>query len=614
LVFPSGAPGFATASSSCGKLVFVSNRSQGSHELFVAQSVASAQATQITSDRTLDIQPVWSPDGTRIAYGKGTNGNFEIVVTDSNGLNAINITRDFLTTHNQPAWSPDGSRIAYISNQTADRTYDVFVSDSNGTNRNTINITNDSAIDSAPVWSPDGTRIAFVSNRTGFNDILISDSNATNRNTVNITNDRANDSAAIWSPDGTQIAYVSDRTGNSEVFVSNINGTTAVNLTNNLGLDYQPAWSPDGTRIVYTSNRTGDSDLFITEVSRSAAMADFASQAAVGSGTVNITKFGGSDDSFPAWSPDGSQIAFVSNRTGNNDIFVTPSAEALSGQAVDFAPESASASADPTINVSNNPADDSVPKWGPCVTTLTTSSSTTTTTSSTTSTIATSATTTSSPGAGNPTTTSTSIAPIAPMPPVIVTTTTAKPSVLVFLPISTATTTTTATPTTIGTPTTMPPTTTAAPLPPTFEVNPKTIADGGTITLTGSGFQPGTEASFELHSNITSLGKTTVNANGTFTYQTPTPPGTEPGNHEVFVTGTNQQGKPATLSAPLTILGPTPTAAPAPPTPAPSVLGTEEVAYTGNSTTTGPLTAGAIAIILLGTLLIIQNRRRRHKN
>jgi hypothetical protein len=190
--------------------------------------------------------------------------------------------------------------------------------------------------------------------------------------------------------------------------------------------------------------------------------------------------------------------------------------------------------------------------------------------------------------------------------------------VLVFAPIETVTSTspstTTAAPTTTANPpnpTTTTATTATTNPPQTLEVNPKTVPGGATITLTGSGLQPGTEASFELHSTITPLGNTTVNTNGTFTYQTPTPPGVALGSHEVFVIGTNQQGKPTTLSVALTILGPTPTAAPTPPTPAPSVLGTEEVAYTGNSTTTGPITAGAIAMILTGAYLLIHNHQRR---
>ena len=83
----------------------------------------------------------------------------------------------------------------------------------------------------------------------------------------------------------------------------NADGTGTVALTANDDDDAFPSWSPDGSRIAFTSDRDrqGDDEIF-------AMNAD-------GTGVVQLTTTNGSiDDWWPAWSPDGSRIAFVSDR------------------------------------------------------------------------------------------------------------------------------------------------------------------------------------------------------------------------------------------------------------------------------------------------------------
>ena len=78
-------------------------------------------------------------------------------------------------------------------------------------------------------------------------------------------------------------------------------------LTDDSASDQSPAWSPDGTRIAFHSYRDGDWDIFLMN--------------ADGSNQRRLTNHRASD-TFPAWSPDGTQIAFHSQRTGNWDIFL----------------------------------------------------------------------------------------------------------------------------------------------------------------------------------------------------------------------------------------------------------------------------------------------------
>jgi Tol biopolymer transport system component len=592
------------AAAPCEKIGFQKSGPARSSDIWIMDS-DGANKTNLTNNPVgaFSTQPDWSPDGTRLAYiglplGAGT---YDVFVSDANGGNPKNVTNYPATTSGlsrQPYgvhWSPDGQRIAFTLTTLVARAgqsfSDVWVMDADG--KNQINVTNKESTHSDAgflAWSPDSTRIAIKGYGSNNQDIW-----AVNPNTselVQITNtdpsiDTSNN-GAYFSPDGKRIGYTQHTqfaSGFDDIWISDIDGTHQSKITNTTvrGTGYQFAgWSSDGQKIAFlTVDAATFVDVWVSDPD--------------GSNRLNITNAAAGTSYYNAsWSPSGSGLSFLKLRTVRSPI-----REDFSDIVV--AEHNGSSLAELTQNPANS-IQLKKQSWVRCPSDSSTVSSSTSTTSTT------STTTRIVPEiVGGQTSTTTSQAPTVP---ITTTTTTSKPLALVFLPIPTATTTT-VTPTTTTSPTTSLPTTTIPSAPATFNVGPTTIPIGGTITLTGSGFQPGTEATFELHSTITPLGKATVNPNGTFTYQSPTPPLAEPGTHEVVVNGISQQGKPATLSAPLTILGPTPTAAPTPPTPAPSVLGTEEVAYTGNGTTAGPITAGAMAMILTGAYLLIHNRQRR---
>lgn len=107
-----------------------------------------------------------------------------------------------------------------------------------------------------------------------------------------------------------------------DIFTSNPDGTDEVNLTDNgAALDIYPAWSPDGTRIAFSSNRDGNFDLY--------TMAADGSDVQQVTFTYGIEYEGGSVDYFtafyPTWSPDGTQLAFSGYRVNpfTFEVYVT---------------------------------------------------------------------------------------------------------------------------------------------------------------------------------------------------------------------------------------------------------------------------------------------------
>ncbi len=235
------------------KIAFVSQR-DGNREIYVmdADCVSlpegcGSNVVNVSRHPADDWTPAWSPDGSQLAFSSIRAGNWEIFVLDMSCLDDPESCPDKLTQLTAdgngnilPVWSPDGSRIAFSSK--ASGNWDIYTMAPNGTDIRQV--TTDPANDLSPAWSPDGTRMAFETNRDGNVEIYVSGANGdADQNISNFP--LANDHGPFWSPDGQFIVFYSNRDGNWEIFSTTLDGQTVVNLTNTPTRDEQtPAWRP----------------------------------------------------------------------------------------------------------------------------------------------------------------------------------------------------------------------------------------------------------------------------------------------------------------------------------------------------------------------------------
>jgi Tol biopolymer transport system component len=197
-----------------------------------------------------------------------------------------------------PSWSPDGSQIAFSSNR--DGNYEIYVVGSDG--KGLLRLTNDPGVDRYPTWSPDGHTIAFTSDRGGNEDIWTMNSDGTGDPTQ-LTHDAGSNEGPRWSPHYSSIAFFSDREGRNQIYLMNPDGSDQRNISNSQSEDLGPAWSPDGTKLAF---RRDGKDIWVMN--------------ADGTAQQQLTDTG--LDAQPTWAPDGNSIAFRSTRSGNEDIWV----------------------------------------------------------------------------------------------------------------------------------------------------------------------------------------------------------------------------------------------------------------------------------------------------
>lgn len=288
----------------------------------------------------------WSPDGSALAFSEFSQREHRswITVLSLRDFSMRQLTSPPNQEHDrQPIFSPDGLRVAFLRGSLDENLADVFVVGASGGGARQLTSGNSGG---TPAWTQDGKEIVFSSPLGGLQNLWrISVSGGTPRLVAGagemafnpVISRRGNllvyqhvtDNQTIWrinlkddthvlgppvrafsgrgfirrpefSPDGKKVVFESDRLGYSDIWYCEVNGTNCSQLTSFHGVSGTARWSPDGHHIAFESLSRHYYDIYTLEVP--------------GGQPRVVPTFAETDNGAPNWSRDGQWIYFYSAR------------------------------------------------------------------------------------------------------------------------------------------------------------------------------------------------------------------------------------------------------------------------------------------------------------
>jgi Tol biopolymer transport system component len=279
---------------------------------------------QLTSGPDIESSPVFSPDGTRIAYRVLQAGGYSLAVMDAGGG-----SRKTLFPANRAdqdcvgpalAWSPDGTSVIFPMSSGCDGELVLYIVPSDGSSSATKLLAADILGDSA-AWSPTGSAIAFNGrDTTGDLGLYVADVGGSRPPKVGLSARRISSLAGLdpvtvwmtpqWSPDGTTVAAAGgtdsscvSTQGTLDAFVVKADGSSQRTVAAEAAKEYNPTWSPDGLRLAFQRIVDPSEDVN----GRPCTVATWVANAD-GSNAHRVPGLGSDDGQPPFWSPDGTRL------------------------------------------------------------------------------------------------------------------------------------------------------------------------------------------------------------------------------------------------------------------------------------------------------------------
>jgi Tol biopolymer transport system component len=281
-----------------------------------------ADVAKLLTDHTKDasyfnLGAEASPDGKEVVYLSDRSGYTDAYVISSldgrvlRKLVSGESSDEFETLHilrTGFAWSPDGRRLCLVAKAGKSDAIQIIDAET-GELLTSIRFPLDGMF--TPTWSPSGDRVAFVGTRRGASNLYVTDTEG--KDLIQLTDDFCDERDPEWSPDGTRIAFASDRGSpadpglprNYDLYSIDPTTREVTLLVATPGQEAEPTWSPDGSYLAFESDRDGSPDLFVADLAESlcARMTDL---------------IGGARG--PSWARDADWLAFSVYGDGGWDV------------------------------------------------------------------------------------------------------------------------------------------------------------------------------------------------------------------------------------------------------------------------------------------------------
>lgn len=343
------------------QLAFVWFNESGQPADIYVQQINAEAPVRLTDRPGAELAPAWSPDGTEIAFFANDGASCGLYLVPSGGGTPRKLIDSSCRVAGL-AWSPDGKTLAFSARDDVSALQRIYL----------LSLATHEAYpvtappshlpgDAAPMFSPDGTTLAFVRYVSpGTNDLyLLPLSDAWPPTIIppqRLTHDDANIPGYDWTADGEELVFTSNRTSPSGLWRMPTTGATpaliqavsvndpgsvtlsrqgqqlayidwryevniwrtavqnpseaeapAVLIASTRG-DKEPQYAPTGDRIAFTSNRSGTNDIWISD--------------AEGQNPVRLTSLNNPATRAPRWSPDGRYIVFETRTDGQADVYI----------------------------------------------------------------------------------------------------------------------------------------------------------------------------------------------------------------------------------------------------------------------------------------------------
>jgi Tol biopolymer transport system component/DNA-binding winged helix-turn-helix (wHTH) protein len=269
----------------------------------------SLQFPDLDSTVTLTRPPLWStgdtdpapsPDGSQIAFVRGSvPGVEDLFVVPASGGPPRQITNDS-TAINGIAWSADGTDLLYAAERSG--LSGIWRVSAEGGSPTLVRSASEGTQFRHPTLSPEADRLAYTQ-RSAQLDVwaLRQPTQYEEFSAAPLIASTQQDRAPSIAPEGDHVAFVSTRSGSSEVWLAQADGSAPSQLTSLDELSVETArWSPTGTRLCFVGRQHGQSDLYVIPAS--------------GGSPTRLTR-SSSEDLVPRWSSEGRWVYFSSNRS-----------------------------------------------------------------------------------------------------------------------------------------------------------------------------------------------------------------------------------------------------------------------------------------------------------